>query len=291
MKNSYFIQFLLFVVLSILIFSCDNAKSEWDKVCKSNTIIAYQDFIKNHSSSDYVEKAKDAIDSIQFIGTLKTKNIDSLKQYIKTHSTSNYLEKAEMIIDSIEMFAVLKTHNADTIELFLKDHSASKFLKKSKTALDSIDWNIACYSKDTVKLRKYTNQYPKSQNNLKALDLIKEIKNPTIKISFANSISIGSNGNRKVYGALQFVIDDSSPLSKFAGGQGPNKVYVWRNFSNDELPFANKLNIKTGNAYLKISDNLFKFIRKIDMTKSDKEICLEFGITSNQSWGTSSLEW
>jgi hypothetical protein len=76
----------------------------------------------------------------------------------------------------------------------------------------------------------------------------------------------------------------------FMGGNGPNKVYIWRDFSEQETYEANKHGLRVGLAYLRTSDSTFKFIRKIELNNSDKELCAEFGIqTEDSGWWIRSL--
>ncbi len=277
MKNLIFSRYYVpFVCLSLFFSGCNNIEKDWKNAKETNSISVYQSFIKNHSSSVYKEKAQNAIDSIELASILKAPNVDSLKIFIKNHSASIYKNKATNIIDSLELIFILKFHNPDSLNLFIKTHSNSLFLTNSKSAIDSVDWNIAVYSRDTVALRNYINKYPNSNKKQQAENLILNIKFPPVTISNANSLCIGSKGKGVIYGDLQFKMNGAGPME--AEGKGPNKVYIWRDFLKDELPMAKKQGLHVGAAYLKTNNDKFKFIRDVDLTKSDKQLCAEFGI-------------
>ena len=234
-------QFLLIVCLTIFFISCDNTEKDWNKAKVANSKSEYQAFIIKHSSSAYTENAKFAMDSLDWV-------------------------------------AIIQTHNVDSIEQFLKNYSTSKFLRNSKFAMDSIDWNIAYYLNDSIKFREYINKYPSSTNKQRTEEAIWKIKWPPVKIEKANSIYIGTKGSGQYYGALLFALGENSPVSTFAGGRGPNKVFIWRDFGKNEMKEANRLGLLSGKAYLLTNDGSYKFIRNVDLNKTDKELCAEFGI-------------
>jgi hypothetical protein len=55
-------------------------------------------------------------------------------------------------------------------------------------------------------------------------------------------------------------------------------VYIWRDFAEEEVATAKKIGLKPGQAYIKDKDMKYRAIQKVDLSKSDKEICTEFGI-------------
>ncbi len=153
-------------------------------------------------------------------------------------------------MDSLKWVKILLTQNVDSLELFTQKFSSSEFFKSQKYALDSVEWNIAYYSKDTIKLRQYSEQYPNSNNSVRAKELIWEIQWPPVKVEKANSIYIGTKGSGLYYGSMMFSLGEDSPVSKFAGGRGPNKVFIWRDFGKNELKEANRIRKK-------INDSIF----------------------------------
>jgi hypothetical protein len=236
-------QFLLILCLTILSISCDNTEKDWNKAKVLNTKSEYQAFILKHSTSEFVENARFAMDSLDWV-------------------------------------AIIKTHNVDSIRQFLKNYSPSEFLRNSNTAMDSIDWNIAYYSNDSIKFREYINKYPGSSNIPRAEEAIWKIKWPPVEVGKANSIYIGAQGSGQYYGTLMFALGANSPVSTFAGGKGPINVFVWRDFGKNEIEEAKRIGLLSGKAYLQTNEGSFKFIRNVDLNKSDKELCAEFGISN-----------
>lgn len=242
MKNQFFPrQIEVIILLTSILIGCNTPEQDWNNAKQANSKAKYQEFMKNHSSSIFSESAQKAI-------------------------------------DSLDLIAALKTHNVDSMELFLKNHASSKYLLSSNESMDSIEWNIAIYSKDTTKLFNYIKKYPNSANKQKADNLIWEIKWPPVKIDKANSIVIATKKGGHGYGTQMFY-SGSNGIASHVGGMAP-EVFIWREFSDSDLEGAKKLGLRIGLAYLHEYPNKFTFIRKVDLNKTDKQLCEEFGVSS-----------
>ena len=154
---------------------------------------------------------------------------------------------------------MISNRNADSLALFIKNHTTSNYFKNS--------------ANKRTKKDKYW-----------------EIYWPPYKIDQANSIYIGYTDHGFTYGAMQFSFEEGKAL-EFAGGQGPNKVVIWRDFDKVSLSKAKDLGVFAGVAYLKTEDNSYIYIRKVDLNKSDKDLCVEFGILKEQSWKTDGCDF
>ena len=232
-------QFLSIVLVGILLFGCNTAENDWNKAKLANTRSDYQIFIKKHSGSKFSDKAK-------------------------------------MALDSFDWITVLKTHNVDSLKSFLKNNSSSNFLKNSNFAMDSIEWNIANYSRDTTILSSYIGKYPNSSNRQKAEDIIWEIKWPPVKIEKANSVVIYVKGEGTGHGTQMFFMGGNG-VAAYSGGKPP-EVRIIREFENEADEAKTILGLKIGMAYLHVGLNKYKFIRKVDLGKTDQQLCAEFGV-------------
>jgi hypothetical protein len=250
MKNlAIFNQLTIITLLAILLISCNTSEKDWNNTKMINSKTSYQEFIKQHPSSIFAESAQKAIDSFEWV-------------------------------------AVINTHNIDSLELFMENHMSSIFLTTSVDAMDSIEWNMAYYSRDTTKLNSYIKKYPNSNNKQKAEDIIWEINWPPVKVEKANSLSIFNQGHQYAYG-MQMFYQGASGVAQFFGGMTPS-VYIWRDFSKgiympieEMTKLARNLGLRPGVAYLLVKDNRFKVIRKVDLNKTNEQLCAEFGVSSN----------
>ena len=240
MKNPFYsLRIITFAVIALFLLSCNNVENDWNNAQKANSISTYQNFIKVHSSGIYFEKAKIALDSLQWNKILK----------------SNYV---------------------DSVLLFLKDQKYSKFLENSKLALDSNEWNISYYSRDSIKLQKYSGLHQNNPNSKKFKKLTWEINWPFVKLEKAKCVIIYSKGSGIIHG--HFAMSYEGP--GMFGNPTPEEpaIYIWRDYSDDEKSQFTAIGISPGYAFLKPSSDKYLFIRKVYLNKNDKDICAEFGV-------------
>ena len=236
-------QLLLIITICFFV-SCNNPEKDWINAKMSNSITDYKYFIKKYPSSIYLVKAKDALDSLECID-------------------------------------MLKLNKANTLDQFLKNHAASNYLSRTPKILDSINWNIAIYSKDTLKYRKYINEHPNSSKIQQAEDSIWNIKWPPYKMYIdPASIIIYSHGKRTLIGRAFIGIVSDLETGKADIGPEPEPPYIiiWRNFTPKEKAEYGKRGLIPGVAYTECFDDKYKLVKKVDLSKSDKELCEEFGI-------------
>jgi hypothetical protein len=231
-------QFAIFFGLVLIFISCDTAEKDWKNAKTVNSITEYQKFIKNHTESIYAVNAQNAVDSLEWVAILKLQNVDSL-------------------------------------QLFINNHSSSKFLSTFKVAMDSLEWNLAFTSKDTVRLRKYSEKYPDNPNSKKVESLIWKIQWPPATNNFILMVLIWKDGYSDIFNLFERPVDKCAfsngiPFDGFKMTDN-HVVFIWRNFAPNELKKVNKLGLKTGIVYLK-TKNGYEFIKHVDLNKSDEEL-------------------
>jgi hypothetical protein len=67
MKKLQFFKYIFFIlIISVLIFSCTQAKKDWDNAKRINTIESYKTFITLHPNGNYSKLAQGKIDSCYY---------------------------------------------------------------------------------------------------------------------------------------------------------------------------------------------------------------------------------
>jgi hypothetical protein len=177
-----------------------------------------------------------------------------------------------------------QTNTSEVYKDFLEKHMDSPFADSAKIAIENLIWQRV-QKENTIEgyIIGYVKAYPDGRYVESAREAIWTIRWPPVEITTANSVTICSNGGCVISGEIMY------PLSGFFGGQkrdpepgGPNRVIIWRDFSSDEAITASKLDLRSGVAYLRTDSGEYKVIRKIDLKKSDDELCAEFGITNKK---------
>lgn len=103
----------------------------------------------------------------------------------------------------------------------------------------------------------------------------------SVKITEAQMLLIWSKGTGDIYDSQtqitgQYLSSGGMSFDKISLF-GDAIVFIWRDFSKNELPKVQQLGLKTGVAYLKTPSG-FKMIRPVDLRKSDRELRKEFGL-------------
>ena len=184
----------LYVAIIFLSIGCNSNKRDWEKAKELNSITGYEDFVSKHPTGEFTQKAKIVIDSLELKEVLSAEDTVKISAYIKKHPDGAFMAKAKYWLDSLAWVKIISLQNVDLLELFLNGHSESKFLATSNYALDSIDWRIAYYSKDTTKLRLYSEKYPKNPNSEKATQLLWDIQWSPEKAARINVVFIWKDG-------------------------------------------------------------------------------------------------
>ncbi|MCK4813864.1 MAG: HEAT repeat domain-containing protein [Candidatus Marinimicrobia bacterium] len=70
------------ILLCLIIIACGGAKKNYEKVKQVNTIQSYEAFIQQYSKSNYVNEAKEKLDSLYFIG-LRSNDLKQRLLYIR----------------------------------------------------------------------------------------------------------------------------------------------------------------------------------------------------------------
>lgn len=229
---------ILVLSFLMLIFSCNNAKKEWEKTQQQNTVESFNSFIEKYPESEFIQEAKLKIIDLEWEKTLKDNNIKSFKAFISKYPVNKYLDEANAKIEKFEWAHVLANPNLDTLYYYIK-------------------------------------KYPKSPNILQAKEEISKIKWPPIKVNSANRLYIWSNGKQASYG---FPFLYLTPQGTLEFGDNDRAIIIWRDFTPEQEENSLKNGICTGIAYLWQHDGNYRFIKKVDLQKTDNQLKKEFGI-------------
>lgn len=159
------------------------------------------------------------------------------------------------------------------------------------------EWEMAKVSNSVPEIQKFLDENPNSKFSIDAKNLLDSLdcKKANCVIIFTNGtgISYGKETASFGTGGMNLILEGSSYVpsvllvdqtkannSGLLGTPIPIEpaVYIWRSFSDKEVKIANEKGLKTGLAYLKYEAVKYRVIRIVDLKKSEKEICKEFGV-------------
>jgi hypothetical protein len=260
------IKFLFLIIVSFFLCYCNPARKNWEKALQNNTISGYQEYLQKYPESEFAGLAELKYDSLDWVQTFASMDSLKLAQYLENHPKGNYIKNANLI-------------------------------------LDSLDWEKAFALKDTARIKKLLIKNPLSSFRGRGEAIIWEVEWPPKKFAQKGSVTISS----KKYGGLGIISGTMYQSSPFFGsmdqmsgardikgmiitGNGLKKIcdeypipglpaiFIWREFISENAETARKLGIQKGVAYLIGCDGKILPIRKVDLSKSDDQLCAEFGI-------------
>jgi len=106
MKNSFY--FLIAIIILIVV-GCSQQESSWQEAKKTNTIMAYSNYLKLFSQGEHITEAKNLIEKLEWDSAFREKN-DSLLKYLiikypkhnnlkETKENTTYLDNLKWKID------------------------------------------------------------------------------------------------------------------------------------------------------------------------------------------------
>jgi hypothetical protein len=161
---------------------------------------------------------------------------------------------------------------------FIKQYPESKYNQEATIAIEKLCWDSAFNTKNDSLLEDCINKYPKSQRIPEAKDLLSQIKFPIYDLKQADCLEINSKGMSLSMGKHFYGINNDGSLT-YEPDQLPLKmVVIWRDIDSRFTDFFEKTSICTGVAYLYMGPGKFRYLKKVDLNKTDHELADEFGV-------------
>jgi outer membrane protein assembly factor BamD (BamD/ComL family) len=161
---------------------------------------------------------------------------------------------------------------------FIKLYPESKHIEEATITIEKLNWDSAFNTKNDSLLKECINKYPKSQRIPEAKDLLSQIKFPMYDLKQADCLEINAKGMSLSIGKHFYGINNDGSLT-YEPDQLPMKmVVIWRDIDSRFTDFFEKYPICTGVAYLYMGPGKFRYLKKVDLNKTDHELADEFGV-------------
>lgn len=118
---------ILPLVLLIVILGCSSDKRDYEKAMQANTIQVYEEFIRKHPDSRFVEQAKGKIDSLEYATVGSKKSIDAYEEFLLKHPNSVFVEAVKVKLDSLRYGEVKSRNSIAAYKEFLAMYPNSRF--------------------------------------------------------------------------------------------------------------------------------------------------------------------
>jgi hypothetical protein len=162
---------------------------------------------------------------------------------------------------------------------FIKLYPDSKHMDEAKTAIETLDWNNAFTQKNDSLLRYCVKTYPNSKRIDEAKDLISQIRWPVYELKKADCIEINYKSLCLSMGLHIYGLNPDGSAFLEPDKLQVKTVIVWRNdVDTASVHYLEKHSLCMGVAYLWIGNQKFRYLKKVDLNKSNDELAAEFGI-------------
>lgn len=113
MKNLFY--FLVAIIILIVV-GCSQQESSWQEAKKTNTIMAYSNYLKLFSQGEHITEAKNLIEKLEWDSAFREKNDSLLKYLILKYPNHNNLKKTNENIAYLDNLKWKIEHHAIDID-------------------------------------------------------------------------------------------------------------------------------------------------------------------------------
>jgi len=239
----------LAAALAMLVIGCSGEKSAWNTAASANTIEALSEYSKRYPDSPHAKEAESKLQALRWARAQTVGTIEAYQEYLDQNKDGPHTDLARARVEEFE-------------------------------------WAIAKASSNEPLLRSFISKYPKSSNLEAARDRVWQLGRPQVAVAKVDSLTIIDDGNQRVMGSVMTSyftksVNDRLVTTATSIAAGPGRIVIWRTFARDEMPDVGKHDLRTGVAFLKTDKGEYKFVRMVDLGKSDLELASEFGFKAS----------
>ena len=169
----------------------------------------------------------------------------------------------------------MESTKIESFKAFISKYPVNKYLEEANSKIEKLEWDLVFANPTLDTFYFYIKKYPDSPNVLQAKEEVSKLKWPPIKVTSANRMFVLSKGQEASYG---FPFLNLTPQGSLEFADNDRAIIIWRDFTPEQEESSLKNGICTGVAYLWQHNGDYRFIKKVDLQKTDNELKVEFGI-------------
>jgi len=148
----------------------------WDKTKSTNTTDAYDSYIRKYPGSEFTNEAKEEIERISWLGAKKTGSVESFKNYLKKYPDGKYKENANKKVLELHWKEIREIDEIEYYEKFLKEHSETDFASLARERIEAIPWEKAKKTNTREAYDRFIIDYPHNKFIVEAKNKIKTLQ-------------------------------------------------------------------------------------------------------------------
>lgn len=155
-KSSYMFVLLMFALLV----GCATMDSRWQDASAKNTIIAYEEFLRQYPDSNHTATAKQKIEGLRWQEANARNTIAAYERFLKQYPESNYTATAKQKIEKLRWQEATAKNTFSAYEAFLKQYPDSDLVATAKEKIEELSGQEAVTTNSIHVLENYLSTYP-----------------------------------------------------------------------------------------------------------------------------------
>lgn len=129
---------LSIVVIMNFIQGCSSTSGDWVKASSANTLSSYQQFLAEHSDSQYTYSAKVRIRKLRWESAKEKNTIESYKDFLHDFPEGTYSDEAKERLEENEWFITKSEANITSLRSFIRRYPDSRYKDDAQQMIDRI---------------------------------------------------------------------------------------------------------------------------------------------------------
>ena len=130
-EKRWFKEVLLFVIIFAFISSCATMHRNWEAAKSTDTIQAYEEFLKRYPEGKFSDEACSRLEELYFQRATKANTIEVYREFLKRYPWGRFSDKARSRLEELYFQRASKTNTIEAYEEFLKHYPKGRFSEKA----------------------------------------------------------------------------------------------------------------------------------------------------------------
>jgi outer membrane protein assembly factor BamD (BamD/ComL family) len=146
---------------------------DWGEAINSNTLEAYEFFIKQHPFADKVAEAMTYIENIDWQNAKSNNTVEGFNKFLKKHPGSSYSNEAQTNIENLDWQNAKAKNTLEAFNEFVKKYPSSSYSNEDN--IENLEWIIVEKTEKTEELKVFLEKYPNGIHETQVKNRMEEI--------------------------------------------------------------------------------------------------------------------
>lgn len=172
---------------ALLVGGCATSASKWNEAQQSNTISAYQTFLREHPDSPQAItaktrmqqlelEAKERIEQSKFEQACSTGSENALNTYLKQYPSGKHTEEARNLVEQIAFKEAVAVNSEKALEAFLKRYPQGADVEEAMRLLEQLALKNATTANSEEAYESFLSRFPNSDSGAEVTSQLRKIR-------------------------------------------------------------------------------------------------------------------